>query len=273
MRLTPFLFLMLITPVYAATVALDVGHFHAEPGATSARGRPEFEFNRDLALDIRAAFTARGMTTMLVGADGSMAHLSQRTAAASRADFLLSVHHDSTQPQFFSIWDDDGTERLYSDRYAGFSLFVSRRNVDLETSLRCASAIGAALRAGGFTPSLYHAEQIPGESKPFADRENGVHYYDNLVVLHTARSPAVLFEAGVIVNRDEELKLAAPDTRHRLASAVAQGLSRCVPASRTGGNAESGRQKSPASRATVRTATSRRLRISRASQVSIRTTC
>ena len=231
MRLTPLVLLMLITPSYPATVALDVGHFRAEPGATSARGRPEFEFNRDLALDIRAALTARGAVTILVGADGSMAHLSQRTAAAGRADFLLSVHHDSMQPQFFSIWDDEGTERLYSDRYAGFSLFVSRRNVDLATSLRCASAIGAALRASGFTPSLYHAEEIPGEFKAFADRDNGVHYYDNLVVLHTAKSPAVLLEAGVIVNRDEELKLASPETRRRLASAVVEGLSRCLPSS------------------------------------------
>jgi N-acetylmuramoyl-L-alanine amidase len=232
MRLAPLVLLMLITPSYPATVALDVGHFRAEPGATSARGRPEFEFNRDLALEVKAAFTARGIATMLVGADGSMAHLSRRTAAASRADFLLSVHHDSVQPQFFSIWaDDDGTERLYSDRYAGFSLFVSRRNVDPGTSLRCASAIGAALRAAGFAPSLYHAEEIPGEMKPFADRENGVHYYDNLVVLHTARSPAVLLEAGVIVNRDEELKLASPDVRRSIASAVARGVSRCLPAS------------------------------------------
>jgi N-acetylmuramoyl-L-alanine amidase len=237
MRFLVLMILMSVTPAYAATVALDVGHFLGEPGATSARGRPEFEFNRDLALEIRSAFAARGLTTVLIGANGDMAHLSQRTAAAGRADFLLSVHHDSMQPQFFAIWDDQGTERLYSDRYAGFSLFVSRRNVDVAASLRCASAIGAALRALGFTPSLYHADNIPGEAKPFADRDNGVHYYDNLVVLHTARSPAVLFEAGVIVNRDEELKLAMPEVRRRLASAAAQGVGSCLPAAAPAGGA------------------------------------
>jgi hypothetical protein len=51
------------------------------------------------------------------------------------------------------------------------------------------------MRGAGFVPSLYHAEPIPGES-PFADRTNGVHYYDNLVVLHTATQPAVLLEAA-----------------------------------------------------------------------------
>ena len=229
MRVTPaLLFLILVTPVRAATVAVDVGHFNAEPGTISARGRPEFEFNRDLALEIRAALAERGQTPMMIGADGGMAHLSRRTAAAGGADLLLSVHHDSTQPQFFLSWNDGGTDRSYSDRYAGFSLFVSRRNGDVAASLGCASAIGAALRAAGFAPSLYHAEPIPGESKPFADRENGVHYYDNLVVLHTARSPAVLLEAGVIVNRDEELKLASPQTQRRIAAAVADGVARCL---------------------------------------------
>jgi N-acetylmuramoyl-L-alanine amidase len=231
MRALPLLLLALAPCAYAATVALDVGHFLDEPGAFSARGRTEFEFNSDLAVEVEAAAKARGIRTLLVGADGMMSRLSWRTAAASRAGFLLSLHHDSVQPHYLETWDDDGVERPYSDRFAGFSLFVSRKNVDVEGSLRCASAIGAALRAAGFVPSLYHAEPIPGEWKAFADRENGVHYYDNLVVLKTARSPAVLLEAGVIVNRDEELKMRSDDTRRRLASAVAQGLGKCLPRS------------------------------------------
>ena len=84
------------------------------------------------------------------------------------------------------------------------------------------------MRRAGFSPSLYHADPIPGENKPFADRMNGVHYYDNLIVLKTARTPAVLLEAGVIVNRDEELKAQAEETRKRMASAVAQGLGQCL---------------------------------------------
>jgi len=55
-----------------------------------------------------------------------------------------------------------------------------------------------------------------------------VHYYDNLIVLKTARTPAVLLEAGVIVNRDEELKVQSEETRTRIAAAVAQGVERCL---------------------------------------------
>ena len=214
----------------AAPVAIDVGHYLAEPGALSARGRPELEFNRELASLIRAALEARGLSVLLIGADGDMNVLSRRTAAARGAALLVSVHHDSVQPHYLEEWEYEGETRRFSDRFAGFSLFVSRRNPRPAESLACAAAIGAGLRAAGFAPSLYHAEPIPGEAKPFADRRNGVHYYDNLVVLHTATQPALLLEAGVIVNRAEELALRSPATQWRIAVAVAEGVRECLAA-------------------------------------------
>lgn len=212
-----------------ATVAIDVGHSVQAPGATSARGRVEFEFNRELALAIGRAVGAEGFRAQLIGADGEQNSLGGRPARARGASFFLSVHHDSVQPHFLQAWVHDGAQRLYSDRYAGFSLFVSRRNPALPASLRCASRLGEELRRAGFRPSMYHAEPIPGEMKPFADRANGVHYYDNLAVLKGAASPAVLLEAGVIVNRDEEPVLASGATRQRMAGAVARGLASCLP--------------------------------------------
>jgi N-acetylmuramoyl-L-alanine amidase len=224
--------LALMPALGSPVVALDVGHFLAEPGALSARGRSEFEFNRDLAALLRAALAARRLGVMVIGGDGDMSVLSRRTGAARSADLLVSVHHDSVQPHYLEEWNHEGETRRFSDRFAGFSLFVSRRNPRLAESLACASAIGARLRAGGFAPSLYHAEPIPGESKPFADRLNGVHYFDNLVVLHTAAQPAVLLEAGVIVNRAEELVLRDPATQRRIAHAVAAGAAECLAAGR-----------------------------------------
>lgn len=219
-----------LSAVSAATplVAVDVGHYAGEPGATSARGRPELAFNRELALELARALEVRGLRAQLIGANGDMAVLSRRTAVAREAALFVSVHHDSVQPHYLEEWEHRGERRKFSDRYAGFSLFVSRRNPEFEQSLACASAIGRELRAAGFAPSLYHAEPIPGESKPFADRANGVHYYDNLVVLHSATQPAVLVEAGVIVNRAEELALAEPATQRRIAAAVAEGARRCL---------------------------------------------
>ena len=208
-------------------IAVDIGHTLAAPGATSARGMPEFEFNRLLGLRLAEVIREQGDRAEAINADGLMASLSARSRAADSAALLVSVHHDSVQPHFIETWEDGGVLRSFSDRFAGFSLFVSRRNPELAASLRCASAMGAALRRTGFVPSLYHAQRIQGESKPFADRENGVHYYDNLIVLKSARVPAVLFEAGVIVNRDEELLLHERARRDRMAVALAAGISAC----------------------------------------------
>ncbi len=226
-----FAAILLFAPALAAAqkVAVDVGHYLEEPGVVSAHGRPELEFNRDLARDIAAALERRGRETQLIGMDGRLARLTDRTREARGAALFLSVHHDSVQEHFLLPWEYEGIPRLYApDRFAGFSLFVSRKSVSLRQSLACASAIGAALRVAGFTPSRYHAERIPGENKPFADEANGVHYYDNLIVLKSASQPALLFEAGVVVNRDEELRVARPETRTALARAVAKGIDVCM---------------------------------------------
>jgi N-acetylmuramoyl-L-alanine amidase len=84
------------------------------------------------------------------------------------------------------------------------------------------------LRRAGFAPSRYHADPVVGENRPFADEANGVHYFDNLAVLKTASIPALLFEAAVIVNRDEELRMRDPVVRQRIADSVASAAGACL---------------------------------------------
>jgi N-acetylmuramoyl-L-alanine amidase len=142
-----------------------------------------------------------------------------RTRQAAGADLFLSIHHDSARR----------SQHVNRDKLAGFSLFVSRRNPDAAKSLACASAIGSEMRAAGFAPSRYHADPVIGEDRPFADEENGVHYYDNLAVAHTARMPSVLFEAGVIINPAEDARMRDPQVRSRIANAIARGVRKCLP--------------------------------------------
>ena len=212
----------------ATTIAIDVGHYKEVPGAISARGRPEFAFNLDLARELEKELQARGHATQLIGADGGMQDLWRRPRMARGAAFFISVHHDSTQARYQSTWTYNGTEQRYSDRFAGFSSFVSRENPGWRQGLRCASAIGNALVGAGFRPSLYHAHPVLGENRPFADKTNGVHYYDHLAALRHAAMPALLFEAGVIVNREEELKMSDETVRRRIAAGVADGITACL---------------------------------------------
>jgi N-acetylmuramoyl-L-alanine amidase len=198
---------------------VDVGHYHAEPGVISASGIPEFEFNLKLAREVKEDLEKSAIKVRMIGDKGNMVFLNHRTRAAAGADLFLSIHHDSMRESVI------GTKR---DELAGFSLFISRKNPEAGKSLACASAIGAEMRAAGFTPSRYHADPVIGENRPFADEANGVHYYDNLGVAKTAKMPAVLVEAGVVANRKEEARMLDPQVRSRVARAIAQGAARCL---------------------------------------------
>jgi len=212
----------------AAGIAIDVGHYLAKPGAMSARGVPEFEYNLQLAREIAEALERAGHKVILIGEDGRAEYLAKRAPRARSMDLFISIHHDSTQARYQSAWEYEGTGRRYSDLFAGFSLFVSRLNPRTAASLKCASAIGDFLRRAGFRPSRYHADPVLGENRPFADEANGVHYFDRLAVLKTARIPALLFEAGVIVNRDEEARLRDPAVRQRIVDGIVEAVGRCL---------------------------------------------
>jgi N-acetylmuramoyl-L-alanine amidase len=196
-----------------------VGHYHAEPGVISYSGTPEFEFNLRLSHEIKKKLEENGMRVRMIGDKGDLIFLNHRTRAAKGADLFLSIHHDSAR------------EHLHTRReqFAGFSLFISRLNPERQKSLACASAIGAELRAAGMTPSRYHADPVIGENRPFADELNGVHFYDNLGVAKTAKMPAVLVEAGVIINRQEETRMNDAAVRKGIAEAIARGVRRCLP--------------------------------------------
>lgn len=205
----------------AALVIVDAGHTPAHPGATGASGRVEHLYNLDLSKAVAQDLQAAGERVVRTGADDREIGLADRPNAAPNADFFISIHHDS-MPQ---AWIDEGRNR----QLKGFAVFVSERNPHYEQSLACAKAIGERLLAAGETPSLYHATPIKGENRPLIDRRLGIHRFDDLVVLRTAPMPAVLVEAGVIVNPDEERRLAQPATIAKLANAISKGVVDCHP--------------------------------------------
>lgn len=202
----------------AKEVVVDVGHHREKPGVISASGRAEFDFNLELAVQVANEIRRRGLAVRMIGERGDYAELHRRTRDAKGADLFVSIHHDSVKERYLRV----------AHRFAGFSLFVSRRNPRAAEALACASAIGAQVRAAGFTPSRYHADPLLGENRPFADEANGVHWFDNLAVAHTATMPALLFEAGVIVNREEEARMREPGVQAALATAIAKGIDACL---------------------------------------------
>ena len=208
-------------------VALDIGHYEARPGALSATGVTEFTYNLSLAQRVLAALRQAGFTAaFLIGESGAPLPLERRTAIAADAGAVLfvSLHHDSVQPQYLSQWIVDGHPQHYSDLFHGYSVFISGKNPHEPESRAFATILGAALLARGLTPSLHHAEKIAGENRPLLDPRIGLYRFDDLVVLKTARMPAVLLESGIIVNRAEEQQIRNGDYHQRVTAALVDAI-------------------------------------------------
>ena len=208
-------------------IAIDAGHGPKASGAVSASGLPEYQFNVRLAGQVRDALVAAGFAkAFLIDPAGSDLPPAGRAARANaaHAGLLISIHHDAAQPQFFTSETVDGKTRRYCDRFAGYSIFYSERNRQAAESLALARLIGRQLRREGLPFTRHHAADIPGERRPLVDDQAGVYRYDGLAVLHAATMPAVLVEAGVIVNRAEEQALAGLERQTQTARAIARAV-------------------------------------------------
>src|SRR5262245_26944423 len=56
------------------------------------------------------------------------------------------------------------------------------------------------------------------------DAKVGVYRYDQLIVLKSTRMPAVLLEAGSIINRNEELVMNSPERQALVGAAVTDAV-------------------------------------------------
>ncbi len=206
-------------------VVVDVGHTAESAGARSARNVSEFLYNHRLAQRIEQRLKDDGFaqTRLLLTEGKARRSLVKRVAAANnlQANLFLSIHHDSVPTKFLEEWEFDGKKSRFSDRFSGYSVFVSRRNPDFRTSLVFAELVAKEMKALGLRYAEQYSQPIMGRhQRPLLNRETGVYRYDELVVLRTTRMPAVLLEAGSIINRDEELAMDSPERQNIISSGV-----------------------------------------------------
>jgi N-acetylmuramoyl-L-alanine amidase len=205
-------------------IVLDVGHTVTSPGAMSARGATEYSFNLRLARRIEQELRDGGFgkTTVLITEGDGRAQLLKRSkrANAIAPDLLLSIHHDSVPQSYLEAWTHEGAQRSFSDRFSGYSLFISRDMPRVKASLAFAKLLSTELVNRDLNFTLHYADTIRSESRVLLDRSLGVYAFDELVVLYRSRVPAILFEAGLIVNRDDELLLASTERQSTIAAAV-----------------------------------------------------
>jgi N-acetylmuramoyl-L-alanine amidase len=210
-------------------VVLDVGHTVAVPGAISAHGVPEYQFNLQLATAAKAALVAAGFdkTVLLITEKPPPLGLFERAfrANAMAADLFIAIHHDSVPDSMLQTWQYDGKQLRYNDSYAGYAIFMAYGNGDRAGSLQFGELLGAALQARGLGYTPHYTFALMGNRRrELLDSDTGVYRYDQLVVLKETHMPAVLLEAGSIINRGEELALASPQRQALEGAAIAAAV-------------------------------------------------
>jgi N-acetylmuramoyl-L-alanine amidase len=206
-------------------VVIDVGHTADVPGAMSARGVPEYTFNLQLGKDIQQALLDAGFaqTVLLITATAPWRGLVERAARANsmHANLFIAIHHDSVPDDLLKTWEYDGQENRYNDDYPGYAIFISNDNAERAGSLVFGSLLGKALESRGLHYTPHYTLALMGHRRRIlVDADAGVYRYDQLIVLRETKMPAVLLEAGSIVNRQEELELGTQERRSATSAAM-----------------------------------------------------
>jgi N-acetylmuramoyl-L-alanine amidase len=148
-----------------------------------------------------------------------------KRANALGADLFLSIHHDSVPDKFLEKWEFEGEEHGFSDRFSGHSIFISYDNSDLAGSLLFARMLGSQLRKRGLKYTPHYTDPIMDHrQRLLIDAQVGVYRYDQLLVLRDTDMPAVLLEAGSIINREEELRMGSVERQALISAAVTDAI-------------------------------------------------
>jgi N-acetylmuramoyl-L-alanine amidase len=208
-------------------VIIDPGHTKKMPGAVSITGKYEVEYNDNLVSKISNVLTGAGFVTIPTRNPNQEIKLEDRVNIANSHNALamLSIHHDSAQLVYLELIEKNG-KKAYRTRkpISGYSIFVSKKNSQFDSSFIFAKLLGEELIKLGRKPTLHHAEPIPGEGRPLLDADLGIYQYDDLVVLKQSTIPAVLLEVGVIVDQADEAYVTRLDHQESIVNAILVSL-------------------------------------------------
>ena len=209
-----------INPGKAKEFVLDPGHSPGKPGAESCSGTYEYIYNNNLVSTIMEYLGALAIQAEVTRSPDGEVSLEERARFSVGKKLFIAVHHDSAQKQFIK----QVKGHPCSNKAEGFSIFVSGENEFFQESLAAARVLGQSLRNSGLSPSRHHGEKIQGENRKLLDENLGIYLFDDLVVLKKAQSPALLLEAGVIINPVDDDRVKTKAYQLKIAEAVAEAM-------------------------------------------------
>ncbi|MFH0999147.1 MAG: N-acetylmuramoyl-L-alanine amidase [Pseudomonadota bacterium] len=261
-KLIPTLLLLLLSSCthIQPLVVIDAGHTPAEYGAVSCTNRTEVDYNDDLAAEVSGELTGRDGKHVLTRtkyeninhADCLRHHLVDRLddekwqkykdlysrialANEKQAGLFISIHHDSVQEHHLLRTKEGKIVDVQDDFklqfHPGYSIYIARDpkypNTELNylDSLKFARLFAEKMQLMGRKPSTYHEEKPDQDNYQCIDLSLGIYNSKaKLAVLRNAKMPAVLIEAGVIVDIEEEKNISSQAFKNQFAILLVESI-------------------------------------------------
>lgn len=219
-----FLIIILINSniSYSYDIIIDPGHSPNKPGAISCIGEKEYLYNDTLVDYIFNNLNKNKINVQKTRQPNENLSLKGRVKNTKDKNLFISIHHDSVQPQFINYVNNNPI----STKGKGYSIFISRKNKYFDKSLQHAKNIARYLHDMGLRPSTHHGENIKGENREAIDKELGIYYFDDLIVVKNSECPALLLEAGVIVNPEDEKLVKTNAYKNIISQAIINSIER-----------------------------------------------
>src|SRR5438309_8077091 len=218
-------------------VVLDAGHGGRDPGATSVSGDlHEKDLTLVLAQAVRDELVKRGRVRVAMTRDDDRyLTLDDRAAVARRLDaaMFISLHIDSAPNPLARGASVYSLSDVASDAEAAH-LAATENGTSMagEKSGPVEAMLSDLAMRSQMSASADLASRLVNKSAGRFELRPEPHLFAAFYVLRSARTPAVLFEAGYLSNADDEVLLRDPKHRSDIARALAQAIEADV-ASRT----------------------------------------
>jgi N-acetylmuramoyl-L-alanine amidase len=210
-------------------VVIDAGHGGRDPGARSVSGEvAEKDLSLALARDVRSDLVKRGRVRVAMTRDDDRyLTLDDRAAVARRlgAVMFVSLHIDSAPNPLARGASVYSLSDVASDAAAAH---LAAAENGTSASAEKTGPVGAMLSdlamRSQMSASADLASRLVNKSAGRFELRPDPHRFAAFYVLRSAGTPAVLFEAGYLSNKDDEVLLRDPKHRADIALALAQAI-------------------------------------------------
>jgi len=220
-------------PPKKAIVVLDPGHGGRDPGAIGSRGTMEKNVTLALAREVRALLSQRPDLVVSLTRDSDvLLPLAQRVQIGQQrdADLFVSLHADATptpRARGLSIYtlSEDASDDLASDLAERENKVDVLYGVDLNHMEKDVAdvLIDLARRRSHAASNTARRRLIKGLSGKLRLLENPMRSA-NFAVLRSPQVPSILVESGFLSNPEDEMALANPKFRTKLAQLLANHI-------------------------------------------------